>query len=76
MMQLYPCAIERLSLDELREAAEWAVRLAAMIGPDEPTARGVLLRLSGALVDSYEAAVRATYGLPARDFFAGAGDDA
>lgn len=71
MMQLRPAMVRRMSLDELREACQWAIRFWAMVGPDEPTASRVFDRLAGALIDEFERAVREHYGLPPRDFLAG-----
>lgn len=76
MMQVYAWATAQWPRERLREAADWALRLAAIIGPDEPTARAELLRLSGALIDAYEARVREEFGLPQRDLFADGGDAA
>ena len=51
MMQLSVGTLRSMTLEELKQATEWAVRFAAMAGPDEPTARRVLLRLAEALCD-------------------------
>lgn len=73
MMQLSVGTLRSMPLEELKQATEWAVRFAAMAGPDEPTARRVLLRLAEALCDEYERAIRRHFGLPPVDVFAGEG---
>lgn len=75
-MQLYSGILARWPREDLKTAADWALRLAALVGPEEPTARAALLRLSGALIDALEARTRTEFGLPPRDFFADEGDDA
>lgn len=75
-MQVYVGILARWPRERLREAADWALRLASIIGPDEPTARAELLRLSGALIDAFEARTREEFGLPQRDFSADGGDAA
>ncbi|MBE3590439.1 MAG: hypothetical protein IMW98_06405 [Firmicutes bacterium] len=72
-MQLYSGIVARWPREDLKAAAEWAVRLAAIIGPEEPTARAAMLRLADALIDALEARTRAEFGLPPRDFFADEG---
>ncbi len=73
-MQLYGYVLGQMSLDELREACSWTIRLGCLIGPDEPGAKRELLRLASALVDEYERAVRREFGLPERDFLSEAGE--
>ncbi len=62
MMQLSVGTLRSMTLEELKQATEWAVRFAAMAGPDEPTARRVLLRLAEALCDEYEGGSRTHTG--------------
>lgn len=75
-MQLYSGLLARWPREDLKTAAEWLLRVAVLIGPDEPTARAELLRLSGALIDALEARTREEFGLPQRDFFTDGGDGA